>query len=341
MKNKIVTKVILTVVCVATLVVTFVVPSFASIDIPNASNPSTSQYSFPSGTLHVGIADPDLHLVDADGYDANIPFFNYAGAGSEQVVSFDLDENTPMQGALVKNFSRSMLYTDVNVLANTGFDGLYNNFTTRYNLLGGNYGNTVRLKGFTFDDIVLLNTKYSFIQILGEVSDYLYGNLSNVTAHYNVTYYDRLAKNYKSKSVDVPLTWNASSNYFVFEFCPQELDFDGDLIYCSNYSVTFEAISRSDTPVAFDIIEPRLETRLAVPRLNVYNDYQSMINQDFYLAGQNSIEEGSFNFFESIISTVNSFMSWEFIPNISFGLIATLAVGTFVMLAFLKFFAGG
>lgn len=342
MKNKIVTKVILAVVCVATLVVTFVVPCFASLDVPNASNPSTSQYSFPSGSLQVSLADPERVLTGSDGYDANIPFFNYAGAGSEIVATFNNDSSTTLQGSLNKTFERSMLYTDVKVLANTGFDGLYNSFTTRYNLIGG-YGSAVRLKGFTFDDIVLLNSGYSFVQVYGELSDYLMEDQDfDIGVRYDITYYDRLIKNYKHVDVAMPLTYNVGSDYFVFEFLPEELGIDGDIVYCSHYSVTFSANSVYDEGGdSLDIIEPRFETRLAVPRLNVYNNYQSQINQDFYNAGVNSIEDGSFNFFDSIISTVNTFMSWEFIPNISMGIILSVVLGVSLMIMFLKFFAGG
>lgn len=385
MKNKIVTKVILVVVCVSTLVVSLVVPSFAyTYGNTSAYNNSVDQFTLP--TTMLVLENVNSSVTDVPGY-FYVPTSDYYGRGERVLTSVDsVINNNHVNFAVLNSITSS------NVYENNGFV----------------HGGDVKFK--TFSNSVDFNSIYELIGF--RVEDYWFDSSLNsspessiynsITVHLpNVLLYQQWDYDNRITVESVPVqyrfyyydydgTYHEKS--FVTKYFPDDsgavmFPYFPDTIYPDlnqyGYPLRSEDVYFLRDIAYLDLCEIRILTDLCVPAFLVsssetnidckgsyvsrllvpnyigeslntvldnftetqYNNgYDIGFGEGRELGFEQGYAEGSLNPsspFDSILLAVNSFLSWEFIPGISMGILFSIIVGVSLLIIFLKIFAGG
>lgn len=351
MKNKILTKVILIVVSICTLVVTFVIPSFAYT--PSQFTVNAYSYRNDNGediNLHLPQINALLYpIADSSGFideeifealTTNVNLVNYGGEIPNGYINTSgrFSENYNYASYSIRSFyDRGRVYDDVPQLQNTPFVGVQNDANNIYLAVDSNIENDgLAMKEINVNDFYLYNKDYSWIAINSPMT-------SQLTYDYTIEYFDNIIGEFQTKSAEVVVNKNSSGNYVIRLNDPiLGNDSPENSYFVKSLNIRFP----QPLIIYYNGVSSNINVRFAVTSQDYYEENtEAMFQKIKSVSYQNGFRDGSgydsTSWFDSILSSVDSFLSWEFIPQISFGGILTIVLAVVLVIAFLKFFAGG
>lgn len=381
MKNKIFTKIVLVVVCLSTLLVTFVVPSFAyTVTEPSALyNDRAEVFNLP-GFNAINLKNVNTYIDVPDVLTVPIAD-NSARTATSLIASFK------------SNLDGSDIFWSIQRLNN-----IVNYYETGYVLNGeieiaSPYYHDYEFDYYILDSIVLRDYRFNSTDDLVsgapcgiEISLYepeLFEQKSfnnyfySLKVNYNYKYYDEDG-DYHTTSFDTKIygfdgDFGDDFTHFYLPYFPKQyydqLDetfindsklynniYSNGLVYLEELVITidmddYDLNFMNESHSYFDIAQ----TGIFVNRLNPSNanSLNGIIENSFdlgYTRGKSdgyedgfrsAVEQGEFDVFDGLLNGVNSFIEWEFIPGISVGVVISVVIGVSLLIAFLKIFAGG
>lgn len=378
MKNKILTKVILIVVSICTLVVTFVVPSFAyTVSEPSTDNPGVNWTSIYTPYINMEV---DFYANGSKKTSCRFPLFTNSNSSTDsrvfvqvpdsgeygQLIGYadtaqtDIFETGEIDLFLLRQSIHS--YITPNYSAG-GVDFDYhiksiNNRSLYYvgDISGMNYSTFIYLDDtYQEGDVINFTRLVSYITNTGVASGSQQHSSTNVV--YDENGYKGIYIYYYDTDIIQP-DWLVVDSSISFDspIVIDDFGYGGERGFirttsrflCTDdyYSVVHDFLVNSDLnnyqigyQDGFSSGETfGYETGHADGLETGFNNGYSVGYEEGFVDGGNGVVTNPFDF---IIDSVSTLINWEFIPGLSFGLIFSVFVGAVILIVFLKLMAGG
>lgn len=363
MKNKILKKILLLVVCVSVLVSVLVVPSFAyNWNNPTPQNNNVGYFNLPETSIVL----KRNNLLDVSD---DLPYNIYLPTSSNFSKTKDFFGGLTYQ---LNDGRESQFRFYIDTVYNNVYDtSYYYSGYFRYYSTNDQFDyHLYELESITYGDVWIMgqtstyvNSVYNSLYLSLECEPFyiLDGQLTDlpyVIASYDITYIDRdgiLQNEIINTNLYLETFTNDKTDYYATQIFYLPEYFNGNNVtYIESVNISLFA----DSQIFCFVDAPNLSlfygecgfTNRLVPS-SVFSDeyYNNMIDNvgdvyydDGYGDGYRDASQANAKGpFEILADAVDTFINWEFIPGISVGIVLTIVIGISLLIAFLKIFAGG